>query len=274
MKITQKQTSQNNRNRNKICPPSPKKKVRSRKSNLKRLHSASDLKVFSFKIEPPANLLKPTATKQPIPEKVPTNAHKIEIETDRQTNSGEKPNLKRKPDVDLSTLMPNTEKKKNPSEKAKSIDNTSSPKSIKSNISEKKNPIKSEEEKKSSKNSENVKSLRSEIEELKTNKKINADNIGKKTDPHLNSVSTPVNQLPPKTQVADNELPLKKAEEPKKNTMIIEEASKKNAMIIEEVSTNQNNKSEKKSNEASFFEKPKVQENTKMEEEPCNHDCT
>jgi len=89
-----------------------------------------------------------------------------------EIESSEKPpNLKRKPDVDVESLMPNAERKKTISnEKAKSIGNSSSPKSGKSNFSEKTAPNKKEEKIKVIP-AENTKSVRTEITENITKKK-------------------------------------------------------------------------------------------------------
>lgn len=155
------------------------------------------------------------------------------------------------------------QKKKPSNEKAKSIDNSSSPKSIKSNISEKTVPVKIEEEKaKVAKQTENVKTLRNEIEEIKNSKKIVEATTGRKIEPPKSQESFPVNTSSPKIKPADKETSGKKNQ--------VTEETNKNAMIIEETLT-ANPKDEKKTNdESTFFEKPKVVENTKMEEEPCN----
>lgn len=205
-----------------------------------------------------------TVSKPNIPEKVAPNPQRIEVETEKPSN--EKPNLKRKPEVDVDTLRTSVsnlpDKKKPSNEKAKSIDNSSSPKSIKSNISEKTVPVKIVEEKaKVAKKTENVKTLRNEIEEIKNNKKIVEATTRKTIEPPKSQESYPVTHSSPKIKPVDKEISTKKnqpTEEPNKNAMIIEESSTTNPI------------DEKKADESTFVEKPKVVENTRMEEEPCN----
>ena len=207
-----------------------------------------------------------TVAKPNIADKVSPNPQKIEVEAEKPTLN-EKPNLKRKPEVDVDTLrmsVPNLPEKKKPSnEKAKSIGNSSSPKSIKSNISEKTVPVNIEEEKaKVAKKTENVKTLRNEIEEIKSNKKIVETTTGNTIETPKSQEPFPVNHSSPKIKPVDKETLAKKnqsAEEPNKNALIIEESSTTNL------------KDEKKANdELTFFSKPLIFEETKMEEEPCN----
>ena len=111
-------------------------------------------------IKPSNSMIMESATTEPEQTKIIENQTKIiekpkeetkmmiEQPKEPQQQPPNKTNLKRKSETDVSDMMPNNEKKKITNEKSRSIGNSSSPKSIKSNFSEKASINKPEEKNK------------------------------------------------------------------------------------------------------------------------------